>query len=337
MSSVETAARAPGLVLRIDDLQTSFHTDNGVVRAVSGVSLSVDAGRTLAIVGESGSGKSVTGLSVMRLLGRTSARVEAGRVLFCGRDGVVVDLLGLTDKQMALVRGRDIAMVFQDPMSSLNPVFPVGEQIAESIRIHQGASRASARQQAIVLMRQVGITDSEVRVDAFPHELSGGMRQRVMIAIALACDPLLLIADEPTTALDVTIQAQIIALLRDLQRQRQMAMIFVTHDLKLVADLADEVAVMYAGQVVEQGATAEVLARPLHPYTRALLDCMPRGRHAGKMQPVPGALPNPLALPSGCRFHPRCRHRLPACASAEPLLEPAEGRVTRCWRWREVA
>ena len=334
----DAAHIVPGATLRIDGLQTSFHTEAGIIRAVSGVSLTVEQGRTLAIVGESGSGKSVTGLSIMRLLGRTAARIEAGRILFRGRDGAEIDLLDLPEKRMAQVRGRDIAMVFQDPMSSLNPVFPVGEQIAESIRIHQKAGRAMARRQAIELLRQVGINEPEARVDAFPHQLSGGMRQRVMIAIALACDPRLLIADEPTTALDVTIQAQIIALLRALQVQRDMAMIFVTHDLKLVEEIADQVAVMYAGQVVEQGPTAAVLARPLHPYTRALLECVPRGRGAGRMQPIPGALPSPLALPVGCRFHPRCPHAVPACVAAEPPLEEATpGRVTRCIRWREVA
>jgi len=336
MPSTDLAEAAP--TLRIDGLHTSFHTDSGIVRAVSGVSLAVRQGETLAIVGESGSGKSVTGLTVMRLLGRTAARIESGQVLLRGRDGRVLDLLALPERQMAKVRGRDVAMVFQDPMSSLNPVFPVGEQIAETIRIHRGASRAEARREAVALLEQVGISDPESRVDAFPHQLSGGMRQRVMIAIALACDPLLLIADEPTTALDVTIQAQIVALLRRLQLERAMAMIFVTHDLKLVEEIADQVAVMYAGQVVEQGPMAEVLARPLHPYTKALLDCVPHGRAAGRMRPIPGALPNPLALPQGCRFHPRCPHAMPACVAAVPALEQAAlDRVTRCIRWREVA
>ncbi|MBV8913564.1 MAG: ABC transporter ATP-binding protein [Acetobacteraceae bacterium] len=335
MLSTDGTTAAP--TLRIDGLQTSFHTEAGIVRAVSGVSLEVRRGETLAIVGESGSGKSVTGLTVMRLLGRTPARIEAGQVLLRGRDGRMVDLLTLPEREMAQVRGRDVAMVFQDPMSSLNPVFPVGEQIAETIRIHRRASRAAARREAVALLAQVGISDPERRVDAFPHQLSGGMRQRVMIAIALACDPLLLIADEPTTALDVTIQAQIITLLRRLQIERQMAMIFVTHDLKLVEEIADQVAVMYAGQVVEQGPTAAVLARPRHPYTRALLDCVPHGRTAGRMQPIPGAGPNPLALPPGCRFHPRCPHATPACVAGPPALEQAEPeRVTRCIRWREV-
>ena len=238
---------------------------------------------------------------------------------------------------MAELRGRDIAMIFQDPMSSLNPVFSVGEQIAESIRIHHRATRQEARARAIDLLRQVGITDPESRVDAYPHQLSGGMRQRVMIAIALACDPKLLIADEPTTALDVTIQAQIIALLKALQRERNMAMIFVTHDLKLVEEIADQVAVMYASQIVEQGPTTEILARPRHPYTRALLDCTPHGARYRRLSPIPGSLPNPIAPPQGCRFHPRCRFAKEKCVQTDPLLESVSAdHVTRCIRWDEI-
>jgi oligopeptide/dipeptide ABC transporter ATP-binding protein len=324
-------------VLRIEDLRTYFHTDAGVVRAVNGVTLSVAEGETLAIVGESGSGKSVTGLTIMRLLARTPGRVEGGSIRFRGRDGHVVDLLDLSEDRMAAIRGRDIAMIFQDPMSSLNPVFSVGDQIAESIRIHRRASRQDARAQAIDLLRQVGITDPEQRVDDYPHQLSGGMRQRIMIAIALACDPRLLIADEPTTALDVTIQAQIIALLKALQRERNMAMIFVTHDLKLVEEIADQVAVMYASQIVEQGPAAELLSRPRHPYTRALLDCTPHGSRNRRLSPIPGSLPNPIAPPGGCRFHPRCRFAREACVAGEPPLEEVSAdHVTRCIRWREI-
>ncbi|MCW3474337.1 ABC transporter ATP-binding protein [Limobrevibacterium gyesilva] len=331
-----------GTVLDIADLKTYFDTDAGIVRAVNGVTLRVADGQTLAIVGESGSGKSVTGLTVMRLLARTPGRVAGGSILFRGRNGLVIDLLALSEAEMAKLRGREIAMIFQDPMSSLNPVFPVGEQIAEPIRIHKGASRHEARAQAIELLRQVGINDPDTRVDAYPHQLSGGMRQRVMIAIALACDPRLLIADEPTTALDVTIQAQIITLLRRLQRERNMAMIFVTHDLKLVEEIADQVAVMYASQIVEQGTTADVLEHPRHPYTRALLDCTPHGgAHAGgtrrRLQSIPGGLPSPLAPPAGCRFHPRCGFATAACMAAEPVLEPVTAQhVTRCRRWREI-
>ncbi len=324
-------------VLRIEDLRTYFHTDAGVVRAVNGVTLSVAEGETLAIVGESGSGKSVTGLTIMRLLARTPGRVEGGSIRFRARDGKVVNLLDLSEDRMAELRGRDIAMIFQDPMSSLNPVFSVGDQIAESIRIHHRATRQEARTRAIDLLRQVGITDPESRVDAYPHQLSGGMRQRVMIAIALACDPKLLIADEPTTALDVTIQAQIIALLKALQRERNMAMIFVTHDLKLVEEIADQVAVMYASQIVEQGPTTEILARPRHPYTRALLDCTPRGARHRRLSPIPGSVPNPIAPPQGCRFHPRCRFAKEICVQTDPLLELVSAdHVTRCIRWDEI-
>jgi oligopeptide/dipeptide ABC transporter ATP-binding protein len=329
-------------VLEIDDLKTWFYTNAGIVKAVNGVTLSVAHGETLAIVGESGSGKSVTGLTVMRLLGRrttsTGGRVEAGQIRFHARDGRSIDLIAASEAEMARVRGRDIAMIFQDPMSSLNPVFPIGDQIAEPIRIHQKADRQTARRMAIDLLRDVGIADPERRVDAFPHKLSGGMRQRVMIAIALACDPTLLIADEPTTALDVTIQAQIIALLKRLQQERGMALIFVTHDLKLVGEIADEVAVMYASQIVEQGPAAEVLANPRHPYTRALLACTPHGAGRGaRLVPIGGALPSPLNPPEGCRFHPRCGLALPECSRTVPKLEMVgEDHVARCFRWREL-
>ena len=334
------AARRP--VLEIDDLKTWFHTDAGIVKAVNGVTLSVAHGETLAIVGESGSGKSVTGLTVMRLLGRGSGRaagrVEGGSILFHGRGGRPVDLVGASDADMARIRGRDIAMIFQDPMSSLNPVFPIGDQIAEPIRIHKRLDRQAARRMAIDLLRDVGITDPERRVDAFPHQLSGGMRQRVMIAIALACDPALLIADEPTTALDVTIQAQIVLLLKRLQRERGMALIFVTHDLKLVEDIADQVAVMYASQIVEQGPAHAVLSAPRHPYTKALLACTPHGAgHGARLVPIPGALPNPLNPPAGCRFHPRCGLAVAACKAEVPALETVgSDHVARCLRWREV-
>ena len=340
-----TPGRSGQPVLEIRDLRTFFFTDAGVVRAVDGVSLGVRQGETLAIVGESGSGKSVTGLTVMRLFGRTPARVVGGTVRFRGREGRDLDLLALPESEMRDIRGRDIAMIFQDPMSSLNPVFTVGDQIAESLQIHKGLSRREAIAQAVELLRQVGISDPESRVSAYPHQLSGGMRQRVMIAIALACDPLLLIADEPTTALDVTIQAQIMTLLKTLQTERNMAMIFITHDLKLVEEIADRVVVMYASQVVEEGDVAEVLARPRHPYTRALLDCIPhrdydRPRHETGLKPIPGALPNPLAPPEGCRFHTRCGFVKPACVATDPYppLEPTDpGRRARCIRWREIS
>lgn len=338
--AVETAARRP--VLSVQNLKTHFLTDAGVIKAVNGVSLSVGEGETLAVVGESGSGKSVTGLTVMRLLGRTTARVVGGSIEFIDRDGKAIDLLNLSDMGMEKVRGHDIAMIFQDPMSSLNPVFTIGNQIAEPIRIHQGYGKKEARAKALDLLRQVGISDPESRIDSYPHQLSGGMRQRAMIAIALACDPRLLIADEPTTALDVTIQAQIMALLKQLQAERNMAMIFVTHDLKLVDEIADRVAVMYASQVVEEGPVDQVLGHPRHPYTKALLECIP-SRHDAQgerrqLHPIPGTLPNPLSPPSGCRFHPRCAFAADICIASDPELEAvARDHVTRCLRWQEVA
>jgi len=335
----ETPAPSPPAVLRIDDLRTWFHTDAGIVKAVDGVTLSVAPGETLAIVGESGSGKSVTALSIMRLLGRTTGRIEGGRIVFRAPGAEAVDLLALSEAEISRIRGREIAMIFQDPMSSLNPVFPVGEQIAEPVRIHAGADRRTARAMAIDLLRQVGISDPERRVDAYPHQLSGGMRQRVMIAIAIACNPKILIADEPTTALDVTIQAQIIALLQRLKAERGMALIFVSHDLKLVAEIADQVAVMYASQIVEQGPAGRMLAYPRHPYTKALLACTPQPRQRGpRLMPIPGALPDPLAPPAGCRFQPRCSFAKPACAAVAPALESVSARhVTRCLRWREIS
>jgi oligopeptide/dipeptide ABC transporter ATP-binding protein len=328
-------------VLLVRDLKTHFFTDAGIVRAVNGVSLTVREGETLAIVGESGSGKSVTGLTILRLLARTPARVVGGEIRFRGRAGEEIDLLGLPEPAMQRVRGRDLAMIFQDPMSSLNPVFTIGDQIAEPIRIHRRLDGRAARAAAVDLLRQVGISDPDKRIDSYPHQLSGGMRQRAMIAIALACDPRLLIADEPTTALDVTIQAQIIALLKRLQDERRMAMIFITHDLKLVGEIADRVAVMYASQVVEEGDVGDVLRRPRHPYTRALLECIPRRtEEAGAvrtLRPIPGTLPDPLDPPEGCRFHPRCGFAEERCVATDPPLQrTGPDHVTRCIRWREL-
>jgi oligopeptide/dipeptide ABC transporter ATP-binding protein len=341
MPSTERAAGETP-VLEVRDLQVFFPTDDGVVRAVDGVTFSVNACRTLAVVGESGSGKSVTGMSIMRLVERAGARIAGGSIMLRQSDGARTDLTRLREPEMARLRGREVAMVFQDPMSSLNPVFPIGDQIGEPLRIHRGLSRADARQAAIELLTRVGISDPQQRVDAFAHQLSGGMRQRVMLATALACDPVLLIADEPTTALDVTVQAQIVDLLRELQQARRMAMIFISHDLHLVGDIADRVAVMYASQVVEEGPVDEVLAHPAHPYTKALLSCMPRrsGESRGRalrLQPIPGTMPSALSPPAGCRFHARCAYAEPRCLEAMPALEAvAADRAARCIRWQEV-
>src|SRR3990172_4956800 len=257
-------------VLEVDDLRTYFHTEEGVVKAVDDLSFRLEQGRTLGIVGESGSGKSVTSLSIMRLLS-SNARIETGRISFLGRD-----LVRLPERQLQSIRGRDISMIFQEPMTSLNPVFTVGAQIMEAIILHQNVNKAAARQKAIDLLREVGIPKPEQRVDSYPHQMSGGQKQRVMIAMALSCNPQLLIADEPTTALDVTIQAQILDILRRLRDERGMAIVFITHDLGVIAEIADDVLVMFRGKEVEYGPVLDIFARPQHPYTKGLLACRPR-------------------------------------------------------------
>jgi peptide/nickel transport system permease protein len=323
-------APRPGAALDIRNLTVEIDTPRGLIRPVEDVSVSVAPGETLAIVGESGSGKSVTATAVMGLLPPV-ARVAQGEAWF-GE----TDLLRLPEAGLRRLRGDRLAMIFQDPMSSLNPVHRVGDQVAEAIRAHRNVSAAAARVQALDLFRRVGIADPERRMNAWPHEMSGGMRQRVMIAMALANRPTLLIADEPTTALDVTVQAQILDLLAELQRETGTAMIFITHSLSVVSEIADNVAVMYAGQVVEQGPVELVFSAPLHPYTRALLDAAPDG----DQQPagIPGVVPPPHAFPKGCRFAPRCAHAAPICESGPVMLEDAaRERAVRCARWRDLS
>ena len=318
-------------LLDVRALRTHLRTPEGLVRAVDGVSFSVGAGRTLGIVGESGCGKSVTALSILGLVPRPPAELIDGEIWFDGRD-----LLRLGARALQDLRGDRIAMVFQEPMTSLNPAYSVGEQIIEAILRHDAIGRPAARQRAIELMRRVGIPAPERRVDDYPHRLSGGMRQRVMIAMALACRPQLLIADEPTTALDVTIQAQILDLLRDLRRDTDMALILITHDLGVVAELCDEVIVMYGGKVVERAAIDALFALPQHPYTIGLLGSLPGARGAGggeRLAAIEGTPPNPIALPAGCRFHPRCPFVEPRCRAAEPpLVEIVAGHLAACWR-----
>lgn len=322
-------------LLEVHHLQTAFATPRGAVRAVDDVSFTLAQGETLCLVGESGCGKSVTALSVMRLVS-APGRITGGEILFEGRD-----LLQLPEPAMRAIRGDDIAMIFQDPLTSLNPVFTVGEQIAEAIRLHRGVGKREAWNQAIEGMRDVAIPAPEVRAKSYPHEMSGGMRQRVMIAMALACDPKLLIADEPTTALDVTIQAQILDLLNELREKRRLALLLITHDLGVVAETADRVAVMYAGQIIEEAPVRELFAAPRHPYTEGLLRAVPRlGRkqagHA-RLQTIEGVVPNPLELPPGCRFAPRCPHQQAQCnAGPVPLVSLSESRATRCVRVAEL-
>jgi oligopeptide/dipeptide ABC transporter ATP-binding protein len=316
-------------LLEVNDLRTHFATRAGLVRAVDGVSFYLDRGELLGLVGESGCGKSMTALSIMRLVS-SPGKIVGGEILFDGKD-----LLKLSDAEMRQMRGDDIAMIFQDPMTSLNPVYTVGEQIAEALRLHRKLSRKQAKQAAIEAMREVSIPDPARRVNDYPHQLSGGMRQRVMIAMALACNPKLLIADEPTTALDVTIQAQILELLDDLRKQRELAVLLITHDLGVVAEVADRVAVMYTGRIVEDSPVAELFARPKHPYTEGLLRSVPKltSEHVARkerLETIEGTVPRPTDLPPGCHFAPRCTHRMPRCAEEIPLYQ-LEGSVqVRC-------
>ncbi len=316
-------------LLEVKDLRTSFFTDAGEVRAVDRVSFAVEPGKLMGLVGESGSGKTASVLSVMRLLPER-ARVMGGAVLFEGRD-----LLKLSEPEMRAVRGAKIAMIFQEPMTSLNPVFTIGSQIGEAVRLHQHTARRATLERTIEALRLVGIADPERRVNDYPHQLSGGMRQRVMIAMALACEPKLLIADEPTTALDVTIQAQILDLIRELQMRLKLAVILVTHDLGVVAQYADDVTILYAARVMEQAPTAELFRNPLNPYTRGLLESIPGagGHRHHRLRAIAGSIPNALHPPSGCRFHPRCPMAIDECARVDPPLVPkASQHLVACIR-----
>lgn len=320
-------ARDP--LLEVRGLRTYFHTEEGVARAVDGVSFAVGRGQTLGLVGESGCGKSVSAFSIMRLVPEPPGRIEAGQILLKGRD-----LLALDEEEMRRVRGDDIAMIFQEPMTSLNPVLTCGFQIAEAVVLHQQVAMQEARVRAVEMLQLVGIPAPEQRLDEYPHQLSGGMRQRVMIAIALSCNPDVLIADEPTTALDVTIQAQILALLESLQESLQMAIVMITHDLGVIAETADQVAVMYAGQIVEYAATQALFARPQHPYTRGLLRSIPRlDDEQERLDIIPGVVPDARAFPPGCRFAPRCPLADAHCRAAAPPLAAAEtGHWASCWK-----
>jgi oligopeptide transport system ATP-binding protein len=314
-------------LLEVDDLRTYFHTREGVVRAVDGVSFDVDIGRTLGIVGESGCGKSVTALSIMELLPTPPARIEGGSVTFEGHD-----LTTLPERRLEDIRGAEIGMIFQDPMTSLNPTLTIGSQITETLRRHLGLDKKAARRRAVELLEEVRIPNAERRLDDYPHRYSGGMRQRVMIAIAISCNPKLLIADEPTTALDVTVQAQVLDLLEDLRHEHEMAMIVITHDMGVVAEVADDVVVMYAGQVVEQAPAEELFDRPEHPYTEALLTALPQmedeGVRDGRLTTIPGRPPDLVDLPEACRFAPRCPYADlgDTCATVPPPLREVRPR-----------
>jgi len=306
-------------LLSVEDLHTQFDTEDGTVRAVDGVSFDVEAGETVCLVGESGSGKTVACESITKLVPRPPGRITGGAVNFDGED-----LTELSGKALREYRGGRIGHVFQNPQGALDPVYTVGDQLVEAIRLHRDVPKSAARERAVDLLDRVGIGDVAERIDDYPHQFSGGMKQRVVVAMALACDPDLLIADEPTTALDVTIQAQVLRLLDDLQDERGMAMLFVTHDLGVVAEIADRVVVMYAGKVMETGDVYQVFENPSHPYTRALLDCLPGRRRA--LETIGGTLPDPTDPPEGCRFHPRCPHAMPECRTGgQPAFEDVGG------------
>jgi oligopeptide/dipeptide ABC transporter ATP-binding protein len=322
-------------VLAVDNLSTCFDTEQGVLKAVNEVSFQLDAGETLGIVGESGCGKTVLSLSIMRLVPMPPGRYVSGRIKLSG-----VDLLSLPEKEMRKVRGKDISMIFQEPMTSLNPVFRIGVQISETIRLHQGLNRTESHQKAIEMLRLVGIEVPEKRINDYPHQLSGGMRQRVMIAIALACHPQLMLADEPTTALDVTIQAQILALINALKRDMGTSVILITHDLGVIAENAQRVAIMYAGKFVEYANVKDLFSAPLHPYSEGLLNSIPRiegfyDRHK-RLPMLPGGVPDLSRLPEGCSFNDRCPYVMPICRNEEPAL--AENnfpkRYVRCWKYQ---
>ena len=320
-------------LLDIQDLRTYFHTDDGVAKAVDGVNYSIKPGETLGVVGESGCGKSVTAMSVMRLIPMPPGEIVSGKILFQGRN-----LLELSEAEMRKIRGNEISVIFQEPMTSLNPVFKVGQQIGEALILHQNLTKLEAREKTIELLRKVGIPDPAKRVDEYPHQMSGGMKQRVMIAMALACGPALLIADEPTTALDVTIQAQILDLLKELQESEGMAILMITHDLGVIAECADHVAVMYAGKVVEFAPVVDLFENPKHPYTVGLFRSLPRvGEEKETLEVIRGNVPNPLEFPSGCKFWPRCPHANDRCKSEEPVLESVgDHHTAACWRIDEI-
>lgn len=317
-------------LLSIQNLSTHFFTQQGLVKAVQDVSFDIPSGQTIAVVGESGCGKSVTALSVLRLIPDPPGKIVSGKILFKEQN-----LLDFNESQMRAIRGNDIAMIFQEPMTSLNPVFTIGNQIVEAISLHQGIRGRQAWDLAVEMLSKVGIADPARRVEEYPHQMSGGMRQRAMIAMALSCSPNLLIADEPTTALDVTIQAQILELLNQLQRESRMSIMLITHDLGVVAETAKTVVVMYASRIAEKASAEALFAEPLHPYTQGLLRSLPRlGEHRKRLEVIGGSVPNPLAFPSGCKFHPRCPIGCndKRCQTQEPVLkEVSPGRCVACW------
>lgn len=319
-------------LLQVEDLKTTFYTDDAVIRAVDGVSFNVKPGEVVGLVGESGCGKSVVSLSIMRLIMYPPGKIESGRILFNDRN-----LLKLSDSEMRRIRGNEIAMIFQEPMTSFNPVYKIGDQVGEAIRLHQGLDKEDAWKEAARMLEMVGIPRPGEVINDYPHQLSGGMRQRAMIAMALSCNPKLLIADEPTTALDVTIQAQILELMKEIKERINTAIIFITHDLGVIAEMADHVVVMYAGKIVENTDVQSLYSEPLHPYTAGLIKSKPKLEEERKfLEFIPGSVPNPSEMPQGCAFHPRCSEVMDICLREMPnLMEPKSRHLVRCWLYQE--
>ncbi|MBO1001878.1 ABC transporter ATP-binding protein [Pseudogracilibacillus auburnensis] len=318
-------------LLRVKNLRTGFRTENGLLPVIHGISFHVNQGEIVGVVGESGSGKSVTSLSIMRLFHDTPGEIMDGEVLYKGEN-----LFDLTEKRMKRYRGNEISMIFQEPMTSLNPVLKIGKQMRETIELHLNMPKKEAHQYAIKTLKSVGIPRAEDLMDEYPHQLSGGMRQRVIIAMQISCNPSLLIADEPTTALDVTIQAQILNLMKEIQVKTNMGILFITHDLGVVAEICDRVIVMYAGKIVEEATVEELFAQPKHPYTKGLIESVPKiGMKSEKLYSIPGTVPNPTNMPKGCKFAPRCEHAMAICHKKEPALMTANHHATRCWLYDE--
>ncbi|RCW61837.1 MULTISPECIES: ABC transporter ATP-binding protein [Halanaerobium] len=325
-------------VIDVKNLQTFFNTENGVVKAVNGVSFSIEKGKTLGIVGESGCGKSMTSMSLMNLVPRPKGFIAGGEINYFYEDGSKIDITEYDhdSEKMRKIRGNEMAMIFQEPMTSLNPVYTVGDQIIEAIKLHQNyKNKDELRERAVKMLKKVGISAPENRVDEYPHEFSGGMRQRAMIAMALSCNPRLLIADEPTTALDVTVEAQIINLMGELQKDMDMSIMFITHDLGVIGDIADEVMVMYTGKVVEKSDTKSLFSNPKHPYTRGLLNSRPVIGSKKRLEPIEGSVPDLLHLPEGCDFYDRCPKAMEICKNEDPPVFEVEDCKVKCWLYRE--
>lgn len=326
-------------LLRVRDLKTHFRTEQGMIRAVDGIDFEIRRGETFGIVGESGCGKSVTANSIMQLIERPQGDIVAGSIEYMGEGGRPIDIAALDPNgpEMRNLRGNEIGMIFQEPMTSLNPIYTIGNQIVEAIVLHQRVSKMEARKRAIALLDRVGLSDPLSQIDDYPHQLSGGMRQRVMIAMALSCNPRLLIADEPTTALDVTVEAQILDLMRDLQQEFDMSIMLITHNLGVVAEICDRVMVMYLGKVIEEGSAVDIFYNPRHPYTRGLLASIPQIGLSARLTPIDGAVPMMQDIPEGCTFAPRCPHAMAICENDPPMFFPTDSQRAKCWLYSDEA